>query len=284
MIGPGIYTEQIQLVNRNIRLIGSGVDHEAAGNGTVLKLPDATNDNLIEHTAAFTDYPHAVHIANMTLDGNSANNTSGSCLYLRNGGFNTIIENVHLKDAENYGIDFGSIPVTCLLHNITGPLGSGTNMDAVFRITMSSGDDNGYLRVWGFECDDIPYVFDVSDGSTGNTNILDIRGVKWENATNTSTAFLRHTKTVEGDSLRISLDGLSYANYGAGGNMNAIFDLNHSGGPYSSWTETYLSMRNIVAPEADNLVDDNINTTTEAWTASKGFRGGTYITGIWSAF
>jgi len=288
MIGPGQFAEQIQLVNRGIRLIGCGVDMESAGNGTEIFLPNSTNDNLIEHTGAFTDYPHAVVISNLTLNANGDNNTSGDCVAFGTsggaGGFNTVFDTVYFKDAEDYGIHFADVPVSCTIRNCTGPLGAGTNMDAVFRVDSTSGNDNGLLRIHDFECDDVPIVLDVSDASTGNTNLIVLRDLKVENGTAVSTAIVRHNKTVEGDAVRIVLDGLSYANYAAGGNMNSIFELNDTGGPHAQWAEACISMRSIVAPEVDYIVDDNVNTTTEAMTTAKAFRGGVYWQGSWTAY
>jgi len=83
-IAKGVYEITSTLkIHHNINLIGAGRgDFDGEPKGTVLKLADNANTDLIQQAlptgnAFFT-------IANMTLNGNSANNTSGKGINLEN--------------------------------------------------------------------------------------------------------------------------------------------------------------------------------------------------------
>lgn len=282
MVGPGTYTEEITLTD-DVGIVGSGTAEGGSAGGTIIKLPNSTNDDLIDTSPS--GYLHGWQLRNLKLDGNSANNTSGSLLHLvgNGGGFNSIIENVAFTDAPEWCIKMDVMPVTLTVQNFTMTASSG---DGGFYLASEGTGDNGLLRIHNGEVDQLLTFLKVDDGGSGlfgNTHMISISNLKWENegsGLNGHVALIDANPGSESGShpIHYMLHDITFANY-TDNNMDTIIWIrNDTGGTPEFWVS------GLVFPEVDLFIDDDKNSTTESYTHDKVFRGGTYIGGTWSAF
>jgi hypothetical protein len=110
-IGPGVFVETATPIEWNERLtiIGSGSTDDATNSGTVIKLGANRNTALFSYTSDFAQlaqpYSHYLQMRDVTLDGNSGQNTAGVSDLVRQigGGFNNSYQNVSFINASHFG-------------------------------------------------------------------------------------------------------------------------------------------------------------------------------------
>ena len=146
------------IVHPGTRLLGCG-----SGNNqkTRIKLKDNSNDNVIQSSfwVSESDYWHWGEIAHLSIDGNKANQSSGSGIAIYCMGEVANIHHVQIKDCKDAGIHIKGVSAPCRIDYPTinncdyaGILLAQGGM-AVTTINGLSGDDNAALIKITASCD-----------------------------------------------------------------------------------------------------------------------------------
>jgi len=157
----------------DIHIIGMGINNYEGQGGTNLMLADGANAHMFDY-GAYDDWAHNVLLQDLTLDGNSANNTgSYDLLRLYRGGFNCRLRSVFFKDALRYGLYIGGTAVDLYGYDLSFVDCAGA---AIYFSHTSAAPVMAFYGLQIDRCGQYPVYIDSSTSlvSSGHISFYDI--------------------------------------------------------------------------------------------------------------